>query len=217
MKLHIGCGQTILPDYINIDNSPSLRLVNVPQFALNGLRKLRLLNEDQLTFIKFLKGHKQHLRFANCMELPFEDNSVDVCYSAHMIGWCLSHQQLLSFFHELKRVLKPGGVLRLSFFDFDQLVNDYLQHKSTIAFSRHLPLGTTDFTFREKFKFLLSPNMHNGLVLNRETIVQLLDEVGFCSITLLRAGETTMKPELVGSLDLCQRSDSSVYVECYKA
>jgi hypothetical protein len=65
-------------------------------------------------------------------------------------------------------------------------------------------------------KFLLSPNMHGGIVLNRETIVLLLEQKGFSHIRLLQAGETTMNTEQAWEIDLFQRSENSIYVECYK-
>ena len=216
MKLHIGCGQTLINGFINIDNSPSVLFARLPLFVLRGLLKISILNKDQFAFITTLKNGNKEFRYANCLRLPYKENSVDVCYSSHMIGWCLSHRQLNTFFTELRRVLKPGGALRLSFFDFNEMVNQYLQHKNTITLSSCMPLASTEFTFREKLKFLLSPNMHGGIVLNRETIVLLLEQNGFTGIRLLRAGETTMNAAQAGEIDLFQRSENSVYVECYK-
>ncbi|MBS1661134.1 MAG: class I SAM-dependent methyltransferase [Bacteroidetes bacterium] len=217
MKLHLGCGQTLLPDFVNVDNTPSLFMAQLPWFALRFLQKTSFLNGDQLGFIKTIKENKRVIQRGDVLNLRYPDNSVDVIYSSHLIGWCLSHQQLNRFISEMKRVLKPGGVIRLSFFDFNECVNDYLQHKNTIELSKSIPFGTTEFTFKEKLKFLLSPNMHGGIVLNRETIVLLLEQNGLNRIQLLKAGETTMTPEQAGTIDLSQRSENSIYVECYKA
>lgn len=216
MKLHIGCGQTLINGYINIDNSPSVLLARLPLFVLKGFRKIAVVNKEQMGFMRTLKDCKKEFRYANCLKLPYKENTAEVCYSSHMIGWCLSHGQLNTFLTELKRVLKPGGVLRLSFFDFNECVNEYLQHKNTILLSKSIPLASREFTFREKLKFLLSPNMHGVIVLNRETIVLLLEQNGFSHIRLLQAGETTMNAEQAGEIDLFQRSENSVYVECYK-
>lgn len=217
MKLHLGCGQTLLPGFINVDNTPSLYMARLPWFALKFLQKVSILNGTQLGFIRQIKEHRKEISYGNVLKMRYPDNSVDVIYSAHMIGWCLSHQQLNQFVTEMKRVLKPGGVIRLSFFDFNECINDYLQHKSTIELSKNIPFGTTEFTFKEKLKFLLSPNMHGGIVLNKETIVYILEQNGLSRIQLLLAGETTMTPEQVGAIDLFQRSENSIYVECYKA
>ena len=216
MKLHIGCGQTLINGFVNIDNSPSVLLARLPLFVLKGLQKMSVLNKDQLGFMRKLKQGNSEFRYANCLSLPYKENTAEVCYSSHMIGWCLSHGKLNIFLTELKRVLKPGGVLRLSFFDFNECVNEYLQHKNTITLSQSMPLGSNEFRFKEKLKFLLSPNMHGGLVLNRETILLLLEQNGFNNIRLLQAGETTMNTGQVGEIDLFQRSENSVYVECYK-
>ena len=58
----------------------------------------------------------------------FKDDSVDLIYACH----CLEHfsySQTESVLLEWFRVLKSGGVLRLSVPDFDKLLNIYQSHK----------------------------------------------------------------------------------------
>jgi ubiquinone/menaquinone biosynthesis C-methylase UbiE len=133
-----------------------------------------------------------------------------------MLGWCLSHNQLDTFFKELYRLLKPGGGARLSFFDFDRLLADYQQHRSTIDLFSQMPLGTREFDFRDKLKFLLSRNMQNGIPLNAETINQYLEKYHFREIRTLPAGATSMPTEWAQGVDLFERAGESVYVECRK-
>ncbi|HEY4108377.1 class I SAM-dependent methyltransferase [Puia sp.] len=216
MKLHIGCGDTLLDDFVNIDNSPSLLLARLPLFMVTGLRKLSLLSDIQLGFIKAIKTRRSTVRYADCLHLPYKDNTVDLCYSSHVIGWYLSHSQLRRFFAEMKRVLRPGGVVRLSWADFDVRVRDYLENRDSIALSHSFPMGMNELTFKDKLKLLFSPHLRGGVVLNTDTTIELLRQCGFERIELLAAGETTMPAGLAGSIDLAQRADHSVYIECYK-
>ncbi|HEV3326508.1 MAG TPA: methyltransferase domain-containing protein, partial [Puia sp.] len=180
------------------------------------LNKLSLINRDQLDFSRMLRRRKEDFLYSNCLRLPLKDGSADFCYSSHMLGWCLSHNQLDAFFKELYRVLKPGGGARLSFFNFDRLLQDYQQHRSTIDLFRQMPLGIREFGFRDKLRFLFSWNMQNGIPLNVETISGYLEKYHFRDIRSLPAGATSLSPEWVEGVDLFERAGESVYIECRK-
>lgn len=57
--------------------------------------------------------------------LPYEDSSVDACYSAHVLGH-LKDAEAHQFLQEQYRVLNSGGVARFSVPDLQQVVNEYL-------------------------------------------------------------------------------------------
>ena len=103
-KINLGCGSTPLEDYINVDMD-----------SLDDLRE-RYPNRT----------------FADCIiknwdifNLPLEDNSVDEvradCLFEH-----LSFKEEKLAFHEVKRVLKPGGIFNLSVPDFEDVVKNWL-------------------------------------------------------------------------------------------
>jgi predicted SAM-dependent methyltransferase len=160
-----------------------------------------------------VSSRRKDIKYADCLRLPFEDNSVDFAYSSHLLGWYLGKDQLHRFVRELHRVLRPGGGVRLSFFDFDKILADYQQHRSTIQLMDRLPLGSSEFNFRSRLKLLLYRNMQNGVYLNAETFNYYLRENGFCEIRSLAAGETSMDAQWVEGLDLSQRADESIYME----
>jgi len=216
MKIHIGCGTTILDGFVNIDNSPTALFSKLPNPILSLLGRLSLLNRDQVGFATQLRSRKKDFLYANCMKLPFKDNSLDFAYSSHMLGWCLGQEQIGQFLREVHRVLRPGGGVRLSFFDIDKVVADYQQHRNTIRLMEQMPLGAAEFSFGRKLKLLLSPNMQNGLPLNAETFGRYLEGNGFCAIRSVAAGETTMDAQWVEGLDLYQRSAESIYIEARK-
>lgn len=56
--------------------------------------------------------------------LPFDDNSVEAVYSEHFFEH-LSQSEGAAFLRECRRVLRPGGVVRLAMPDLDALVTRY--------------------------------------------------------------------------------------------
>jgi predicted SAM-dependent methyltransferase len=216
LKIHIGCGNTILTGFINIDNSPTALLSKLPMPAISLLTKMSLISSKQAAFAGMLKEKKKDFLYSSCFKLPFKDNTVDFAYSSHMLGWCLSQEQIHQFLRELNRVLRPGGGARFSFFDLDKLLLEYQQHRNTIRLMEQMPLGANEFSFRRKLNFLVSPNMQNGIPLNAETFGHYLEEHGFCNIRSLEAGATTMESQWVEGLSLYQREGESIYMECRK-
>jgi SAM-dependent methyltransferase len=216
MKIHLGCGTTILDGFVNTDNSPTLMLSKLPVPVLSLFGRLSLLNRDQLDFAAVLRSRKKDVIYGDCLKLPFPDNSVDFAYSSHVLGWYLGKNQVNTFVQQLHRVLRPGGGIRLSFYNIDKILADYQQHRDTIQLMDRLPMGSAEFSFRSRFKLLLKKNIQNVLPLNVETFSRYLQGNGFCEIRSLPAGETTMEAQWVEGLDLYQRSAESIYIEARK-
>ena len=58
-------------------------------------------------------------------ELPFQDSTQRVVYSAHMIEH-MDEPTILSVFREARRILKPGGYIRLEAPDAEKIIAAYL-------------------------------------------------------------------------------------------
>ena len=58
----------------------------------------------------------------------FEDNSVDLIYSSHTLEY-FDRVQVIPVLEEWRRVLKPGGTLRLAVPDFEALAQVYAKNK----------------------------------------------------------------------------------------
>ena len=56
--------------------------------------------------------------------LPFENNSVDLIFSEHFIEH-INQAEGINFFRECRRVLKPGGIVRVATPDLDHIIQRY--------------------------------------------------------------------------------------------
>lgn len=80
---------------------------------------------------RFLEGYIHidgadypHIEHHDVVNLPFNDNSVDEIYSAHLIAY-FNWIQIMTVFKEWKRVLKPNGILRVATPDFEAIADLY--------------------------------------------------------------------------------------------
>jgi predicted SAM-dependent methyltransferase len=120
LRVHLGCGSTVVPGWENVDSSPGVLLSRAP--ALRGaLARVRVLNADQAS-ARFPDGI---VRFDVRRGLPWPDGSVQAVYSSHMIEH-LSRWQGLELVRECARVMAPGAVLRFATPDLRAIVGEYL-------------------------------------------------------------------------------------------
>jgi predicted SAM-dependent methyltransferase len=82
---------------------------------------------------------------------PYEDNSVDYIFSEHFIEH-LTESEGQSYFEECYRMLKPGGVVRTSTFDFDTLIKNCKDDISWKEYSQKLYGG--QFSHLSRMDFL---------------------------------------------------------------
>jgi predicted SAM-dependent methyltransferase len=105
IRLNLGCGGRPLKNYINVD--------------MDTLEEMRLRYpnqefDDNLTI-------KQYDLF----NLPYENSSVDEVRADGLIEH-LSFIDEPRFFYEVTRILKSGGILKLSTVDFEKTVKQWL-------------------------------------------------------------------------------------------
>ncbi len=81
-------------------------------------------------------SHSPSIKKANILDgLPYEDNSFDVVYSSHFIEH-IPVDQIESFFDDVYRILKPGGLIRLVTPDLEFLNNEYKINYDKKAFKK---------------------------------------------------------------------------------
>jgi predicted SAM-dependent methyltransferase len=122
----------------------------------------RYINVDGVAF--------PHVNFVGRVEkLPmFSNEYADLVYACHVLEH-ISHQKLSAVLREWYRVLKKGGVLRLSVPDFDKIIEMYEAENKSVL--RTLPplMGTHE---NGEFDF-------HRAIFNKEYLSTLLKEAGF--------------------------------------
>jgi len=100
----------------------------------------------------------------------FPDDTVDLVYMCHVLEH-VKTPQVASVLHEMRRVLKVGGVLRLSVPDFDRLIEVYQAADGDVEVIRKQLMGGQESEY----------NIHYGLF-NHRSLSGLLREIGFRSV-----------------------------------
>ena len=133
--VHIGCGKTNSPEFINVDARP--------------LAHVHIVTDDITSLPDFNTG------------------TVDLVYMCHILEH-IKRKDLKKVLSEMKRVLKVGGVLRLSVPDLDKLIEVYNASDNDINAISHQLMGGQDHEY----------NIHYS-VFNHQRLTELLKEVGF--------------------------------------
>lgn len=213
MRINVGCGMTPTQGWLNLDNSPSLRLARIPVLPA-VLRGLGLLTDAQADFIQFARANR--VVYGDAVKgLALEDESVEVVYSSHMLEH-LDRREAARFLREVMRILRPGGLVRIAVPDIRKLVSDYVASHDADAFVESTDMWAdrpADWVGRVRHMLVGARNhlwMYDG-----ESLVKLLQSSGFVEAEACPAGVTGI--DSPGSLDLCERHEATVYVEARKS
>ncbi|OHB73087.1 MAG: hypothetical protein A2Z25_03240 [Planctomycetes bacterium RBG_16_55_9] len=112
-----------------------------------------------------------HIVTDDITSLPdFGRGTVDLVYMCHILEH-VKRDDLKRVLSEMKRILKDGGVLRISVPDFDKLIEVYhTSGKDIDAISKQL-MGGQDHPY----------NIHYS-IFNQQHLSKLLEEVGFSKV-----------------------------------
>lgn len=105
--VNLGCGTSIAPGWINLDNSPNARLSKYPQLRWL-LWKLHILSEKHYK----VQWDKEIITQDIRKKLPFADNSIDYLYTSHTLEH-ITNSDTQKVVRDIFRVLKPGGLVRI--------------------------------------------------------------------------------------------------------
>ena len=145
------------------------------------------INKDGKIFIHLGCGDQNDKRFINVDVLPlphvhyvqgvenlkvFPNKYADLIYASHILEH-ISHCKLITTLREWRRVLKNGGVLRISVPDFDKIINIYKLENNNINKIKGALMGGQDYKY----------NFHKS-VFNKEYLTELLLFAGFDSVRL---------------------------------
>ena len=149
-------------------------------------------------------GKRRDLRWDLQRRIPFPDESIEAIFSEHL----LEHLEIAAGFAHLKecrRVLTPGGVLRIGVPDLERYVYSYLGENSLIEDERP-GRPTRGIAFGEIFFFYEHKAMYDF-----ETLELMLREVGFEAVKRTAFGEGKLT-----SIDSESRRLETLYVEAVK-
>lgn len=102
--------------------------------------------------------------------IEFDDRCVDLIYACHVLEH-FSHRIVLEVLENWYRVLKPGGILRLSVPNFDRLVDIYLATGRDLNYIIWILMGGQEYDY----------NYHYS-AFTENSLRSLLTKVGFSEV-----------------------------------
>jgi predicted SAM-dependent methyltransferase len=141
--------------------------------------------------------------------LPLESDSLDYAVSIHALPE-IPYPDLVATLEELRRVLKPGGVLRLGLPDLDKGIHAYLNRNEG-----HFLVPDDEMrSLGGKFIVHMIWYGYSRSLFNFEFIEELLLKAGFVHVTECLYQET--KSPFREIIDLDNREHESLFVEATK-
>lgn len=199
IKVNIGSGPCIFAGdgWVNLDRVDMSEYVKFLQTTgTDGLP------EHQATLARRVQAAGQ-VNFQVCdlrKGLPFEVDTVDYIYLGQVIEHLNPIHEIPPFLAECRRVLKPGGLVRISTPDLDLLLASYL-NGDMMEFSIEQPQPYRDAKSKAlRLAYLMfgslgpqSTNEHyegHHLTYNKESMKEVLEYAGFTNILFFAPGES---------------------------
>lgn len=127
----------------------------------------------------------------------------------------LDRTEAQAFLSEVRRILIPGGIVRIAVPDLARLVEQYQATGDADEFIAKTRMGeprSTGLVPRVRLA-LIGPRNHLWMYDGR-SLSELLHKVGFADTCVMPPGKTNITDP--GQLDLEERADESVYVEAFQ-
>ena len=212
IRVNVGCGASPTPGWVNFDNSLSVRAARWP-LVIPALVRLRVLGRQSAHLARL--ADSRNIQFANATaRIPCTTSSVSAVYSSHMIEH-LDRGEVRAFLAEVRRILRPGGVVRVAAPDIARLVQDYLATGDADSFiaATHMGLNRpADIT--AWMKWVLVGPRHHLWMYDGDSLATLLRYAGFANVAIMPPGKTNIADP--GDLDLEERASESVYAEAIR-
>jgi hypothetical protein len=212
IRINVGCGLSPTPGWLNFDNSLSVRVASRPVLCW-ALARFGLLGGQSAELAALAR--RGGVRFANAAaHIPCADRSAAAVYSSHMIEH-LDRAEARAFLLEVRRVLQPGGVVRIAAPDLFRLAREYVATGDAGGFVADIHMGLDRPTgLRGWAKWTLVGPRHHLWMYDGESLARLLTQTGFADAAVMPPGKTGIADP--GKLDLSERAQESVYVEAVR-
>ena len=191
--VNVGCGARPTAGWINFDSSPTVVLAKLVPPAMLGHRG---------EFASIIREHG--VRWSNAKRLPLRDGVARAFYSAHMLEH-MTRPDALRVLAEAHRVLRSGGVVRISVPDLEAFVRAYLEMRDGDWFMRESLFETTAPTLLGRLRALVFGPLGHVWLYDETSLKRLLTEAGFLDPARVAPGETRIVEP--GTLDLFERQD----------
>ena len=202
--LHCGCGLNLFPACLNTDCS---RLTD------------RKGKESRKNRIACVNGELYYMEHDSTQPIPIQGNSFDWVYSEHFIEH-LEREAAIEWLKEIRRLLCPGGLLRLTTPDLAGYVEGYLGNRPDF-FARHrkrishlFPEGAPNrraWMLNQIFYF-----WEHRWLYDFDEVVYAANQAGFPPDRVTRCSFGRGQVAEVCTLDWDFRNDESLYVELVK-
>src|SRR5262249_39619387 len=119
-RLHLGCGLNVVDGWLNVDGSWNAWLANHP--LIRKLAKASRLAPRSMFEVEFPRGITTlDVR----KRLPWGDGAFEAVYASHLLEH-IHLEDAKRLLRECRRVLKPGGVIRIVVPDLKAVALEYL-------------------------------------------------------------------------------------------
>jgi len=152
-KINLGCGMTVHNDWRNVDGSFNALISKFPRFiiqiaySLTGARK-SFTKQDYVNILYENNFIHYDLRFG----LPFHENMATHIYTSHFLEHLYPNEAEL-LLKDAYKVLKKGGVIRISVPDLEYAISLYPQEKKDML-NKYFFINNVNNTFsNHKFMY----------------------------------------------------------------
>jgi len=204
--INCGCGRFLRPDCLNVDQLEMADGAgNTPQPG----RLARVLVDGETVY---------YMRHDLENAFPLPDAAFDWGYSEHFIEH-ISPEQAIDWLAEMRRVIKPGGLLRLTTPDLQKYIEGYLDpagaffalHKQRLEAStgnKGSVAPRRAWMVNQIFRYF-----GHQWIYDFDEIIHAAASAGFDRARIFREEFQSGLLENVAMLDFAERNDETLYVE----
>lgn len=121
-RLQLGAFDQVQEGWLNTDVTPHLVVARVPGLAWL-LHRVGVIGPER--YAAHRSGTFRSLRYLDvARRFPFDEDAFEAVYASHLLEH-LDPDVARRCLHEVHRVLRPGGILRIAVPDLDQVVAQY--------------------------------------------------------------------------------------------